>query len=255
MNCNDSPQWISDWLDGALQPLEERMLMAHLEQCPECAALWEQLTTLHTACSDLPELSAPEGFAQGVMARVHEEGAPKAVEETSKVVPLFRRPQVRKLAGLAACAVLCFGLGGVMSRMTGGGSAESAPMAAAPMKLEVERAVSAQAVPESAMEETGAALSTVPESTVNVQDCVEAPAAGEAMQPGVIVTLERLPEGAEEILGENPDWQQAESGLRVCTVTLQQGEKLLALAREQGIQAQVQELSDEQAIWNVQMEG
>lgn len=254
MNCNDSPQWISDWLDGALQPLEERMLMAHLEQCPECAALWEQLTALHTACLDLPELSAPEGFAQGVMARVHEEGAPKMVEETPKVVPLFRHPQMRKLAGLAACAVLCFGLGGVVSQMTGGGSAESAPMAAAPMELEVERAISAQAIPESAMEETGAALSTVPESTSNVQDCVEAPAAEALTQPGVILTLERLPEGTEKILGENPDWQQAESGLRVCAVTMQQGKELLALARKQGIQLRMQELSDEQAIWSVQIE-
>ena len=258
MNCKESPQWISDWMDGALQPLEERMLMAHLEQCPECAALWEQLTALHTACSDLPELSAHEGFAQGVMARIREEGTPKMErkEPQAKVVPLFRRKQVRALAGMAACAVLCFGLGRI-DLMTNGKKAEGAPMVSMPMMsapMELERVAPMGIEVDSGMEEVeGVMPAAAPESTV-VEDCVEEANASQLAVHDVILTLESLPLGWEEILGAETDWQTVQEGLRVCTVTREQGEAMLALALEQGIAHQIRELTQEQMVWEVQIQ-
>ena len=103
--CETMEVWLSLRLDGMLEPEEEQELEAHLAVCPRCRALAEELEAVHTAFPQLEDCPAPEGFARGVMERID------ALEEKKpKVVPLFRRPQVRALMGLAACAVLCIGL-------------------------------------------------------------------------------------------------------------------------------------------------
>ena len=103
--CETMEVWLSLRLDGMLEPEEERELEAHLAVCPSCRALARELEAMHTAFPQLEDCPAPEGFAEGVMERID------ALEEKKpKVVPLFRRPQVRALMGLAACAVLCIGL-------------------------------------------------------------------------------------------------------------------------------------------------
>lgn len=102
-SCERCTQLLSARLDGELTARETRELEAHLASCPECRALAEELEAIHAAFPRLEEIPAPEGFAQGVMERIREEAGPK-------VIPLFRRPQFRALAGLAACAALCLGL-------------------------------------------------------------------------------------------------------------------------------------------------
>lgn len=103
MACDRFWELISARLDGALSQEEERELEEHLAVCPECRAVGAQLAAIQTAFDDLEEVQAPEGFAQGVMIRIR-------VEEKPKVIPLFKRPQFRTLAGLAACLVLVVGL-------------------------------------------------------------------------------------------------------------------------------------------------
>ena len=99
--CERWTEQLSARLDGELSPEEERELEAHLAVCPSCRALAKQLEALDAGLQDLEEVPAPEGFARGVMEQLSRE---------KKVVPLFRRPQFRALAGLAACAALCVGL-------------------------------------------------------------------------------------------------------------------------------------------------
>ncbi|MGO5023768.1 anti-sigma factor family protein [Lawsonibacter sp. LCP25S3_G6] len=106
MACQHYYELISQRLDGELTWEEEQELESHLADCPSCRALAEQLSGLHEDFSALEEIPAPEGFAQGVMDRIR-------MEETKKVIPLFRRPQFKAAAGLAACLVLCAGLYGV----------------------------------------------------------------------------------------------------------------------------------------------
>lgn len=96
---------ISAKLDGQLTAEEERELEAHLAVCPACRALESQLAAIHAAFPQMEEVSAPEGFADRVMDQIRaREG------QGAKVAPLFKRPQIRALASLAACAVLCVGL-------------------------------------------------------------------------------------------------------------------------------------------------
>lgn len=105
MACQRYYELISQRLDGELTEDEQQELESHLVVCPSCRALDQQLSGLHEDFFDLEEVAAPEGFAQGVMDRIR-------MEESKKVIPLFRRPQFKAAAGLAACLVLCAGLYG-----------------------------------------------------------------------------------------------------------------------------------------------
>lgn len=128
MACQRYYELISQRLDGELSEDEQQELEAHLAVCPSCRALAQQLSGLHEDFSNLEEFPAPEGFVQGVMERIR-------MEEPKKVIPLFRRPQFKAAAGLAACLVLCAGLYGagqlslprepVSSQVTGAAQEES----------------------------------------------------------------------------------------------------------------------------------
>ena len=249
MDCKDSIQWISDWLDGALTPVEERMLMMHLEQCPQCAALWEQLTALHTACSDLPELSAPEGFAQGVMARVLEtEQMPSAPPKQKKIVPLFKKMHSQRWLAAAACFVVGFGLsraglfGGFDAAVQGapaGNAIAAAVKKSAPM--EMERAVAA---PQAAMIQNDAAE---PENSWTMDSAAEETAVS-------VLVLEKLPKDSEAVLGKEIVWTEYENGEKSCFVTGEQGKQLLVLAQEQKLNIREEiELDPEQAVWEIRV--
>ena len=108
---------MSAWMDGELPDIAstpeaggpddlELEVAEHQACCPSCRDLFEELKELRAGFETLPEPDPPEGFAQGVLDRIREEARPK-------VIPLFKRPQVRALAGLAACLVLVAGLYGV----------------------------------------------------------------------------------------------------------------------------------------------
>ena len=100
MTCEESTLLLSARMDGELSVEENKALEAHLASCQECRALAAQLEEVRSAFDGLEELPAPEGFADRVMERV----------TAPRVVPLFRRPAVRAVLGLAACLVLCVGL-------------------------------------------------------------------------------------------------------------------------------------------------
>ncbi|MBS7219726.1 MAG: zf-HC2 domain-containing protein, partial [Oscillospiraceae bacterium] len=104
LSCEEALEQMSQALDGPLTGEEQGELEAHLASCPGCREDWAALRELHQAMGDLEETQAPEGFAGRVMDRIREEVRP------AKVVPLWRRPQWKAAAGLAACVVICVGL-------------------------------------------------------------------------------------------------------------------------------------------------
>lgn len=132
LSCEEALEQMSQALDGPLTGEERGELEAHLAGCPACRTDWAALRELHQAMGELEETPAPEGFADLVMERVREESAP------AKVVPLWRRPQWRAAAGLAACAVICVGLYYGADR-SGAGTAGS--LAAVPDPAPVVRGV------------------------------------------------------------------------------------------------------------------
>lgn len=103
MDCDRYLELLALHLDGELSEEEDRERNEHLAVCPDCRAAGAQLAALQGMFGELEEVPAPEGFTQSVMDRI------RAVE-SPKVIPLFKRPQFRALAGLAACLVMVAGI-------------------------------------------------------------------------------------------------------------------------------------------------
>ena len=242
MNCEQMTLLMSAWLDGELSEQEEQQMKEHLEQCAECRALMEQLQALHTSFSDLEEIPAPEGFADSVMERIARESKPK-------VVPLFKRPQMRALSALAACAVLFIGFGSI--KMGGSAKSEAAAAPAAPMP---ESAVYDVVVTESAgeyvmesysktveapmepMAPAGDVPSAVPapDSAMTATICETGPN-GETAGGESEIILPELPEGLEEKIGPLLWEERVEDGALCARLTAEQADMVLELAGEQGI--------------------
>lgn len=196
MACDQFLELLSARLDGALTEEEERELEEHLAACPDCRAVGAQLSALQGAFPELEEVPAPEGFTQGVMDRIRAE---------KKVIPLFKRPQFRALAGLAACLVVIVGLYGV-SRPHYDVAVRSFNQDA---QTEDFAGLSACEVPEPAdAPQIAAYAAPAPEATYGVTSDMQKAApnsAGDGLEDDRpllegTTTLERMPEGAAELI-------------------------------------------------------
>lgn len=198
MACDQFLELLSARLDGALIEAEERELEEHLAACPDCRAVGAQLSALQGAFPELEEDAPPEGFARGVMDRIR-------ASEVPKIIPLWKRPQFRALAGLAACLVLVAGL----------------YRASQPVHFEktIKMDVTARSFSQDALtQETDGAASleevpqiaayAAPEATYGVtsdmQKAAPNPAEDGLEDDRLLVegttTLERMPEGAAELI-------------------------------------------------------
>lgn len=99
MSCEKYLDLISARLDGELTAQEQTDLTAHLQTCPACRAIAGELEGMHSALTALGQVPAPAALSQTVMTRI------KAEQRQNN-----RRRAVRRLSGLAACLLLCFGV-------------------------------------------------------------------------------------------------------------------------------------------------
>ena len=102
-HCEEYLELISAAIDGQISPQARQTLNQHLAQCPGCRALYAAMAEDRAALNAVGESEPPEGFARAVMERVK-------AEPRTGAIPLFRRPQVKKLLATAACALLCVGV-------------------------------------------------------------------------------------------------------------------------------------------------
>lgn len=251
MACDKYWELLSARLDGALSEDEERELEEHLTACPDCRAVGAQLSALQEAFPELEEVPAPEGFAQGVMGRVR-------ALEPPKVIPLFKRPQFRALAGLAACLAVVVGLYGAgqskkqedwdmaVRSFTKDVQVEEFSDASACETLGGEEdgpmVNAAQVAPEPAeAPPTAFAYTAAAPDAVRSDDydrAAEKSALGAAVYGGAedyaetVLTLDRMPEGGWELIP--PDTPVSPDGL---TVSVELMEQLAQLAEEQNITA------------------
>ncbi|MGE5508764.1 MAG: anti-sigma factor family protein [Chitinophagales bacterium] len=98
MNCERVRNLLSAYLDRELGTEEFRVVRAHLVTCAECSAELEAERALKDALAGLPSAEVPDGFLEGLMARLDGEPAPSATTP-AKVIPL------RRYGWLAAGAV------------------------------------------------------------------------------------------------------------------------------------------------------
>lgn len=114
--CAYYSELMSQSLDGELTAELQRSLMKHLEICPDCRQLYQQLCEIHSAFSSWEDQEVPEGFAQSIMEQIRQLDAPSG--EKNKIIPFRRRPLFKSLGSIAACAALCLGLWGITNTQT-----------------------------------------------------------------------------------------------------------------------------------------
>ena len=114
--CDDYTLALSAFVDGELNEEERAALLRHLTECEGCRAYLAELGAMRDAFGEMEEERAPEGFAEGVMARLHEEkrGA---------------RRSRKGWMGLAACAAVVLLAVSVLPGLTGQKKDAAAPMA------------------------------------------------------------------------------------------------------------------------------
>lgn len=258
MACDRYLELLSARLDGALTEEEEQDLRSHLAVCPDCRAVGAQLSALQGAFPELEEIPAPEGFAQGVMDRIR-------TEEPKKVTPLFKRPQVRALAGLAACLALVVGLYGASRPryldktekmdVTARGfirdaqvEGEECPQMNASL-VDPESTDAPQIAAYTAPSPTQADMSngtaglekSAPEDGSGLKPVETGPKYSMEQGAELVLTLEQLPEGAEDLILSSEAASAVEIGRdgKVCyhCVTLEELAQVEKMAQDQGISA------------------
>ncbi len=98
-HCDEYIELISAAIDGALSPAETERLNAHLALCPECKALFEELTAIHTALGDLPPVETPADLTHRIMAAV-------AAEQVIPFAPMGKKNTPRRWRQWAASAAV-----------------------------------------------------------------------------------------------------------------------------------------------------
>ena len=91
IGCEKARELISCLIDGELSEKEQSEVLAHIEICPECRAVYDAFSAVSESLSELEEV--PEGFSENVMGAIK---APPAKHKT---------PWVKYLS-LAACLAL-----------------------------------------------------------------------------------------------------------------------------------------------------
>lgn len=236
MDCDRALELLSARLDEPLTDQEERELEEHLAGCPDCRALAEQLDQLRAGFADLEELKAPEGFAEGVMARIGRE---------KKVIPLFRRPWSKALAGLAACVAVCVGLYGAglldmerkMPALTDQSSADVSIGVYSALPNGAEDAGPSVAAAQAPQSDEGEGLTAAPRTVEND--------ASEGVMPlsdvGTVLRLEALPQEVSDLLPGEEQWETDESGTRWCQVPAETLKQIRDVLTELGLPAEFPE--------------
>lgn len=146
--CEEYAALLDLFVDGELTGPEMERVRNHLATCPGCGAYVDDALVIRAGFPDVEETAVPEGFAEGVMARVREDAA-----KEQKVVELRRRG-FRRWMGTAAALAACCAL--VILVRTGPGKDAAAPAGGDAAYDTAEATI--------AGEETGIAPQAAPES-------------------------------------------------------------------------------------------
>ena len=149
-NCEYYEELIGAALDGEITAEEDKELRAHLESCEACRSFYEAMQAISGTDDALGDV--PENFTANVMARVHETAAP--AEKPAKKKASIQR-LVTRYGALAAAAAVAIWAGVAFSGTFAAKGASStaredsgiAMYSAAEDSVEAETPAEAQAAP------------------------------------------------------------------------------------------------------------
>ena len=107
--CEHFAALLDPFVDSELSPDEMSRVQAHLDECPACRAYVDDALAIRAAFPDAEDAEVPEGFAEGVMARIRTKATSQAETvsraEASSKRKTFR-PWLKALVSLAACCAI-----------------------------------------------------------------------------------------------------------------------------------------------------
>ena len=174
MSHDEYQERLSALLDGELDDAEREEVCAHLTECEECRAYFAELNALREALRDTlgeaDEADVPEGFAEGVVARLRDSAAPRR----------GKRGAWRGIAALAACAAVAVLAINALPRMGSfGGSAPKSGSSAPDVQYTLSTAETAPEAPmlaESKQARFGVPAAETYEPSAMPEETEEAPA-------------------------------------------------------------------------------
>ena len=172
--CEDFAALLDPYIDGELSPEETARVREHLRSCDGCRAYVQAALTMRDAFPEAEDTEVPEGFAEGVMAAIRADAAPRK----------RRRPRWQKtLLPLAACcAVVILAVSGLPR--TGDNAVSTAdpaqqaerqlsPDTADPSDDAASLAETPETAPSSTGEDPAVAAAIVPEADTSSSDAQE----------------------------------------------------------------------------------
>jgi hypothetical protein len=129
MNCERYGEWIGDLIDGALDPVNQAELDAHLRGCAACRELLDDLGEIRAAAASLDRRTPPDELWQAITSKI-EASTPT------------RRSLAFSYGPLAAAAALVTVLGvaawfGFSTHAPGGANEPTAELARATSELQL----------------------------------------------------------------------------------------------------------------------
>jgi anti-sigma factor RsiW len=110
MNCEEIMELMQRYIDDDLMEAEQQSLFEHLQDCPDCAASFEQLQILSAELSSLTKVTPPFSIVDSIMPRLAEIDAEAAGIEAAYLSPKHRMPNRffswKVATGFAAAAVI-----------------------------------------------------------------------------------------------------------------------------------------------------
>ncbi|MGH2550523.1 MAG: zf-HC2 domain-containing protein, partial [Thermomicrobiales bacterium] len=100
----DAEALISARLDGPIDPVSNRALLAHLSTCDSCRAFASEMDVMATAFRDYPSLPPSAAVTRAVRAEIRNGGSP--MRKFSRWVKTSRSAPVTALAGAAVALAL-----------------------------------------------------------------------------------------------------------------------------------------------------
>lgn len=167
MNCEELQTRLSDYLDKSLDTISTKSIEVHLASCPLCRAEAAALNDCIRQVSSLPTVEPPLGFAQRVMAHVHE------IETRPNIWQRFFFPLKTKIPIQATAVVLIGALAVVLSQKQDQLKNQETPATSVPAMT--------SASPLDEPKEAPPELAIVPEPDVRARDSAE-PAANKPIQ-------------------------------------------------------------------------
>ncbi len=108
MSCSRNQVDLSRCLDGRLPGTRRAEVMAHVDKCPKCNQVWEEMQTTQSLVFGLKQHQVTRSFRDDVWERIHSgEGSPEILLQE----PITTLTKVRYgLIGAAAAAAFLFGV-------------------------------------------------------------------------------------------------------------------------------------------------